>query len=141
MRNILSHIGIAVADLQVGIRNYERLLGRPPVLIQDVPDQKVKVAVFSATDESHGGTGGNIELISATDPTSPIARFIANRGEGLHHICIYVDDIEAKLMEFKSAGMKLIDQSPRIGAEGNRIAFLHPSSAGGVLIELEERKA
>ncbi|HKK20503.1 MAG TPA: VOC family protein, partial [candidate division Zixibacteria bacterium] len=70
---------------------------------------------------------------------SPVARFIAKRGEGLHHICIYVDDINAKLAELKSAGVKLIDETPRVGAEGHLIAFVHPSGMNGVLIELEQR--
>lgn len=140
MRNFVSHIGIAVADLDAGIRSYELLLGKAPTMIEEVPDQKVKVAIFAVAGEAHGGAGGNIELVAATAPDSPIARFIARRGEGLHHICVYVDDIDKKLAELKAAGAKLIDETPRIGAEGNRIAFVHPSSTGGVLIELEERK-
>jgi methylmalonyl-CoA epimerase len=94
------------------------------------------VAIFPAS----GFPGGRIELLQATSPDSPIARHIDKRGEGLHHLCIYVNDIERKLAELKAVGFELIDESPRVGAEGNRIAFVHPRDASGVLIELEERR-
>ena len=137
-RPLISHVGIAVKELETAIARWKLVSGNDTPVIEDVPDQKVRVAMFtSAGSSGHGG--GRVELVSATSPESPIARFIEKNGEGLHHVCIYVDDIEAKLAELKSAGVRLIDEQPRIGAEGKRIAFVHQGSMGGVLIELEER--
>lgn len=133
---LISHIGVAVADLDRAVEQYTLITGAPPVLTTDVPDQKVTVAMFAAGG-SHAG--GRIELVAPTSPDSPIAKFIAGRGEGLHHICIYVSDIEARLEAMKAEGCRLIDETPRVGAEGNRIAFVHPASGHGVLIELEEK--
>ena len=136
--SLISHTGIAVADFDSAVARYKLLTGDTAPLITEVPDQKVRVAIFKRP----GGdihAGGRIELVAATSADSPIAKFIAQRGEGLHHICIYVDDIEARLRELKDDGVRLIDETPRIGAEGNRIAFVHPAGAGGVLLELEER--
>jgi len=137
MKNeLISHIGIAVLDLEESITKYTLLTGDQNPFITEVPDQKVKVAIFSADIENL--PGGRIELLAPTSSESPIAKFLDKRGEGLHHICIYVENIEKKLSELKSSGAKLIDEIPRIGAEGNRIAFVHPKSSNGVLIELEE---
>ena len=133
--SLISHVGIAVENLDAAIERYRLLLGVEPVEVTDVPDQKVRVAIFPAS----GFPGGRIELLQATSPDSPIARFISTRGEGLHHLCIYLNDIGQKLEKLKTAGFELIDESPRVGAEGNRIAFVHPRDANGVLIELEER--
>jgi methylmalonyl-CoA/ethylmalonyl-CoA epimerase len=133
----ISHIGIAVADLNEAIQRYRLLTGDSNPKIETVPDQKVKVAIFSGGDKS---TAGRIELVAATSPDSPIARFVDKRGEGLHHVCIYVDNLDTRLAELKAAGVRLIDELPRIGAEGGRIAFVHPSAGNGVLIELEERR-
>ncbi len=133
--NAVSHIGIAVADLDEAILKYANIIGSDKHVVTEVSDQKVKVAMFTPDDS--GAT--RIELLAATSPDSPIAKYLKKRGEGLHHICIYVDDIDSRLAELKSAGVRLIDEMPRIGAEGNRIAFVHPSGANGVLIELEER--
>ena len=135
---LLSHVGIAVADIEQAQRNYEVITGRKATLVTEVKEQKVMVAMFSA-GEGHEG-GGRIELVAGTSPDSPISKFIEKRGEGLHHICVYVDDIEARLKELKAAGYRLIDETPRIGAEGGRIAFVHPSAGNSVLIELEEKK-
>lgn len=129
---MVAHIGIAVADLEKSIRAFELLTGRKIEAIADVPDQKVRVAMLGGHDAAR------IELVAATSPDSPIARFIKKRGEGLHHICIYVDDLEKRLRELKAAGVRLIDEQPRIGADGAKIAFVHPSGAGGVLVELQE---
>jgi methylmalonyl-CoA/ethylmalonyl-CoA epimerase len=134
-RAMVSHIGVAVRDLEKAVATYRLVTGAEPVLITEVADQQVKVAMFAA---STGGSG-RIELLQATSPDSPIAKFIAKRGEGLHHICIYVDDIELRLAELKKAEVRLIDKVPRVGAEGRRIAFIHPEGSHGVLIELEER--
>lgn len=130
----VSHVGIAVRDLEAAIRQYTLLLGNPPVQVEDVPDQKVRVAIFAGS-----AAGGRVELLSPTSPDSPISRFLERKGEGLHHICVYVEDIEKRLAELKTSGVRLIDETPRIGAEGHRIAFVHPSGMNGVLVELEER--
>lgn len=133
----ISHIGVAVADLDEAIGRYRLLTGQAAPMVESVPDQKVRVAIFSDGNESGGG---RIELVAASSPDSPIARFIERRGEGLHHICLYVDDLDQRLAELKAAGVRLIDETPRIGAEGGRIAFVHPSGCNGVLVELEERR-
>ncbi|MEE8149034.1 MAG: methylmalonyl-CoA epimerase [candidate division Zixibacteria bacterium] len=131
-KTLVSHIGIAVKDLDSAIKSYEILTGSRISEVENVESEKVKVAMFSSV-------GGRIELLAATSEDSPIAKFINNRGEGLHHICIYVDDIESKLRELKKAGIKVIDETYRPGAGGKKIAFVHPQNLNGVLIELEER--
>ncbi len=136
---LVSHVGIAVADLEQSIMRYSLLTGQPPVEIVEVPDQQVKVAMFARSKDTQEHRSTRIELVAATSPESPIARFIARRGEGIHHLCLYVNDIEAKLAELKRAGVRLIDESPRLGADNERIAFIHPSSMAGVLVELHER--
>jgi methylmalonyl-CoA/ethylmalonyl-CoA epimerase len=114
---LISHVGIAVADLERSMVLYQQLTGQTASSIIEVADQRVKVAMLAApSDATH--PCGRIELVAATSPDSPIAKFIAKRGEGLHHICIYVEDIETRLRELKNAGVKLIDESPRIGADG-----------------------
>lgn len=137
--DMISHVGIAVADLDTAMARYVMLTGDDAPFIVEVPDQKVKVAIFAGGKVGVGHGGGRIELVAATSDDSPIAKYLAKRGEGLHHICIYVDDIERKLDELKAAGARLIDETPRIGAEGHRIAFVHPAGSHGVLLELEER--
>lgn len=133
-RSLISHIGIAVTDLATALEKYALLVSNSQPEIHDVPDRKVRVALIGPA-----GAGGRIELVAPTTPDSPVARFIDKNGEGLHHICIYVDDIEAKLRELEEAGVKLIDRAPRVGAEGNLIAFVHPDGLHGVLIELEQK--
>jgi len=133
---LVSHVGIAVQDLEKSIVVYARLTGIDHPHIVEVPDQKVRVAIFDRPESA----GGRIELVAASSPESPIARFLARHGEGLHHVCIYVEDIARRLAELKAEGVRLIDTEPRIGAEGEKIAFVHPSSTGGVLIELQERR-
>ena len=135
---LISHIGIAVADLEAAAKKYRLLTGDSNPGFCDVKDQRVKVAIFRSNAPENMIAGGRVELLAPTDQDSPVAKFIARRGEGLHHICIYVDDIEKKLDELKSEGVELIDETPRRGAEGNLIAFVHPGSTGGVLIELEQ---
>jgi len=136
----ISHIGIAVADLDAAVSRWEKLLGCPPSLVTEVADQSVRVAMF-APPGARDGACRRIELIAATAPDSPVGRFVEKRGEGLHHLCLYVDDIESKLSELKAAGVPLIDETPRVGAEGRRVAFVHPRGTHGVLIEYEERPA
>ncbi|RME28560.1 MAG: methylmalonyl-CoA epimerase [Candidatus Zixiibacteriota bacterium] len=133
---LISHVGIAVNDLEQSIERYRHVLGVAPSYIGDVSDQQVRVAFF---DTGATAAGGRIELLAPTTPDSPISRFLQRRGEGLHHVCVYVENLEERLQALKAARVRLIDETPRIGAEGHRIAFVHPSATGGVLIELEER--
>jgi methylmalonyl-CoA/ethylmalonyl-CoA epimerase len=128
----LSHIGIAVTNLEESVRIFSKLLQIDKVETEQVNDQKVRVAFFRVGDSS-------IELTEATDPGSPIAQFIERRGEGIHHLSFEVDDIEAELARLKAAGFDLVDEKPRKGAGGYRIAFLHPKSTNGVLIEISEK--
>jgi methylmalonyl-CoA/ethylmalonyl-CoA epimerase len=134
MSNItkIDHLGIAVPDLQEAIKTYEILLGQTVGHLETVSDQRVNVAFFDV-GESH------FELLEATDPQSPIARFLERHPKGgLHHICIEVKDIEHRLNEYRDQGIRLIDSEPRLGAHGRRVAFVHPASTGGVLLELSE---
>lgn len=134
---LISHIGIAVADLEKSISLYETLLGQKVKQVVEVPEEKVRVALFDSSDTNESSFA-KIELVAATDSSSPVHSFITKRGEGLHHVCIYVKDFDRRLAELRANGIEIIGGAPRIGAEGNRIAFVHPSSAGGVLLELEE---
>ena len=127
----IDHIGIAVRDLDEAIALYTLLFGAEPEDVAEVADQKVRTAFFAAGDS-------NIELLFPTAPDSPIARFLEKRGPGIHHICFTVSGIEASLKELQSQGIVLVDKQPRLGAHHKRIAFLHPKSTGGVLMELSE---
>ena len=129
----VEHIGIAVKDLEAGNALYARLLGQPHYKIETVDSEYVNTSFFRA-----GAT--KIELLEATHPDSTIARFIEKRGEGIHHIALQVDDLDASLDELKQMNVQLIDQRPRIGAEDKRIAFIHPKATGGILVELSESK-
>ncbi|MCX7696900.1 MAG: methylmalonyl-CoA epimerase [Bacteroidales bacterium] len=129
----IEHIGIAVKNLEESIKFYENLLGITCYAIEEVADQKVKTAFFLV-----GQT--KIELLESTDPDGPIAKFIEKKGEGIHHIAFATDEIENQLQRLKETGIVLIDEKPRKGAENLDIAFLHPKSTGGVLIELCENK-
>src|SRR5687767_9891372 len=125
----IAHIGIAVSELDRFVALYRDLLGLPEQPLDDADG--ARIAGFRAGDSL-------VELLEAETPDSPIAKFLAKRGPGIHHICFAVDDLNATLDRCRRAGVKLIDEVPRIGAERKRIAFLHPSSTGGVLIELTE---
>jgi len=128
----LSHIGIAVENMEEASRMFSKLLSAEPGHEAIVPDQKIKARFFELEN------GGAVELLMPTDDSSPIKKFLDKRGPGIHHLAFVVDDIEAKLEELKADGCRLIDEKPRIGATGHKIAFLHPSSTSGVLIELKE---
>ncbi len=123
----INHIGIAVKNLDDAIAFYQKL-GLELESIEEVAEQKVKVAFFPVGDT-------RIELLAATADDSPIARYIEKKGEGIQHIAFAVDDINEQLAEAKNKEITLIDQEPRIGAHNSKIAFLHPKSTGGVLIE------
>lgn len=128
----IDHVAIAVPDLDAGIKFYESLLGKAPEHIEEVADQKVKAAFFGIDDT-------NLELLWPTSKESPITGFLEKKPTGgLHHICLEVSNIEQHLEDLKAKGVKLIDEKPRLGAHGKRIAFVHPKSTGGVLIELSE---
>jgi len=127
----ISHIGIAVKDLNDALRFYREALHLEVEGFEEVKDQKVKIA-FIPIGETR------IELLESTDPEGPIAKFIAKRGEGIHHVAFEVDGIEEALQELKGSGVQLIDEKPRIGAHKLKIAFLHPESTKGVLLELCE---
>ena len=129
----IEHIGIAVNNLASAIEYYEKVLGLKCYNIEEVRDQKVKTAFFKVGDTK-------IELLESTDPDSAIGKFIAGRGEGLHHIAFAVNDIEKQLKHAEDNGVRLIDAKPKKGAEGLEIAFLHPKSTSGVLIEICENK-
>jgi methylmalonyl-CoA epimerase len=134
MKVRLDHIGIAVADAASATAWYRDRLGLPVVHVEDVGSQQVRAHFLQAGECL-------LELLDATAPTSPIARFLERRGPGLHHVALAVDDIDGALAELKAAGVRLVDETPRPGAEGARVAFLHPSAAQGVLIELKEPAA
>lgn len=129
----IEHIGIAVTDLETAINFYEKVLGLKCYHIEEVAEQKVRTAFFMV-----GQT--KIELLESTDPEGPIGKYIAKKGEGIHHIAFAVEKIEDQLAHAEKLGVKLIDSTPRKGAEGLDIAFLHPKSTNGVLIELCENK-
>jgi len=126
----LDHIGIAVKSLEAA-RIYESL-GLRVEHVETVESQKVKTAFLSVGD-------ANLELLEPSSEESPIAKFIEKRGEGIHHICLRVDDLESHLARLKSEGYRLVNEEPVPGAHGCRVAFLHPSAGNGVLIELSEK--
>lgn len=127
----IEHIGIAVKNLETVIPFYENILGVKCYSIEEVKDQKVKTAFFMI-----GQT--KIELLESTDPEGPIGKFIEKKGEGVHHIALAVENIAEKLNILDEKGIQLIDKTPRKGAEGLNIGFLHPKSTFGVLMELCE---
>lgn len=129
----IHHVGIAVESLRATVPLFEKLLGRAPDSEEIVGDQKVRVAVFSLGES-------RIELLEASSPDSPIARFISKRGQGIHHLALVVANLSESLAGLERAGVHLIDREPRAGAGKERIAFLHPSSTAGVLVELVEEK-
>ncbi len=127
----INHVGIAVKSIDEAKKFWVDTLGLTLSHIEDVPEQKVRVAMLKAGETT-------IELLEPTSPDSPIQRFIEKRGEGLHHLTLETDKLAERLQMLKSANVTLIDEQPRIGAGGAKIAFLHPKSAHGVLVELCE---
>lgn len=125
----IAHIGIAVKDLPDAQKTFETLLNLQPSHVERVEAQKVDVSSFHVDDT-------NIELTAGISEDSPISKFIEKRGEGIHHMAFEVDDIHAELARLKEAGIRLIDEEPRMGADDFLVAFIHPKSAGGVLVEL-----
>lgn len=129
----IEHIGIAVKNLDESIKYYENILGLKCYNVEEVKEQKVKTAFFMV-----GQT--KIELLESTDPEGPIGKFIEKKGEGIHHLAFAVEGIEDALAEAEAKGVQLIDKTPRKGAEGLSIGFLHPKSTFGVLTEFCEDK-
>lgn len=127
----IEHIGIAVKNLQEAVAFYESVLGFTCYAIEEVAEQKVRTAFFKVGDTK-------IELLESTDPESPVGKFLENKGEGVHHIAFAVEGLAVALPALEEKGIRLIDKTPRKGAEGLNIAFLHPKSTFGVLTELCE---
>lgn len=133
MAKKIDHIGIAVKDLEAAVKFYEEALGLKCTGTEVVEEQKAKIA-FVPTGESE------IELLESTAPDGPIAKFIEAKGEGIQHVAFRVDNLTEKLAELKAKGIRLIDEKPRYGAGGAKIAFIHPKSTFGTLVELSERE-
>ena len=132
MKAQLDHVGIAVANLLEAFRFYRDALGleiEPP---EEIASQRVRAHFVQVGDAT-------LELLEPTSDESPIAKYLATRGPGLHHVALRVDDIVAALAELKARGVRLIDETPRPGAQGSLVAFIHPSSAHGVLVELKQK--
>lgn len=125
----IAHVGIAVTDLDAILPFYRDILGLPETPLDDADG--ARIAGLAAGEAL-------VELLEATSPDSPIGKYVARRGPGLHHICFAVDDLDETLARCRRHGIRLIDETPRLGAEGKRIAFLHPGATAGVLVELTE---
>ena len=126
----MDHVGIAVKNLEEAIHVYRDLLGFKLMGVHVLAERKIKIALISTGGETQ------IELVQPLDAESTVAKFLETRGEGIHHFAIRVEDIEAALADMKENGVTLIDETPRIGAEGKKVAFVHPKSTKGVLLEL-----
>jgi methylmalonyl-CoA epimerase len=129
----IDHVAIAVEDIEAAIALFQNILGLKVTHREDIADYGVRIATIAT-----GGT--DVELVQGTSPDSPITRFIASRGAGMHHIAFEVDDIEKALAGMKQRGVELIDQTPRPGKQGSRVAFIHPRATGRVLCELVENR-
>lgn len=128
----IEHIGIATRAIEEAVGFWRDALGLEVVDTEEVAEQKVRVAMLPIGES-------RVELLEPTSPDSPIAKFLEKRGPGIHHIAVRVDDIRSTLARLKSEGARLIDETPRTGAGGSLVAFVHPSSASGVLVELVEQ--
>lgn len=133
MRKI-EHLGIAVTNLEETIALYEQLLNTPCYKIEEVGSEFVKTAFFQVGESK-------IELVAATDPQSPIAKYIEKRGPGIHHVAFDVEDIEAEITRLEAAGFQMIQRTPKEGADNKLIAFLHPKSTNGMLVELCQERS
>ena len=134
MKATLDHIGIAVGDIAASLRFFHDVLGLDVGFPQEVPSQRVRVTFLPAGETS-------LELLEPTTGDSPVARYLSKRGAGMHHVAFRVDDIRAALAELKARGVRLIDETPRPGAHGSLVAFVHPSATDGVLVELKQADA
>ena len=151
MKVTIDHIGIAVADIASALAFYRDALGLEVAPPEEVASQRVRAHFIrlgdtagrgeepaARPDRAAGAAGASIELLEATSDDSAIARYVSKRGPGIHHITLRVDDIRAALAQLKSRGVRLIDEAPRAGAHGAQVAFVHPSSTHGVLVELKQ---
>ena len=129
---VVDHIGIAVKSIDDALAFWQSALGVKCTGVEEVEEQKVKTAFLPIGDTE-------IELLEATSDESPVAKFIEKKGEGIHHLAIRVENLEAALAELKQKGIRLIDETPRYVAGGAKIAFVHPKSTGGILLEISER--
>jgi methylmalonyl-CoA/ethylmalonyl-CoA epimerase len=129
---IIQHLGVAVGSIEEALTFWRDALGLELKDVEVVEDQGVRVAMLPIGES-------RIELLEATGAETPVGKFVAKRGPGIHHLCVEVRDINAKLGELKARGVRLIDEQPRIGAGGALVAFVHPSSTGGVLVELTQK--
>jgi methylmalonyl-CoA/ethylmalonyl-CoA epimerase len=130
----LHHVAVAVRDLDAALADYARLFGAEPISREVVAEQGVEEAMISVG-------GSHIQLLQPLEPDTPVGRFIESRGEGMHHVALAVADIELALDHLKAEGAQLVDQEPRIGGQGARIAFVHPKTFAGTLVELVESPA
>ncbi len=128
-RPLIAHVGIAVTDLDAALSFYRDVLSLDPHPIETADGADIVSLTLGESD---------VELLAPRDPDGPIARFLAKRGPGIHHICYRVNDLDAALARCRNAGYRLIDETPRVGAGGRRIAFLHPKATAGILLELTE---
>jgi methylmalonyl-CoA/ethylmalonyl-CoA epimerase len=129
MLGTIDHVGVAVEDIDTALALYRDVLGMPLVHRETVAEQGVEAALLDVGD-------GHVELLQPLGPETPVGKYLARRGPGLHHVAYRVADIDAVLSALAGAGMRLIDERPRIGIRGSRVAFLHPASTGGVLTEI-----
>lgn len=132
METKIQHIGVAVASIDEALQFWRTGLGLELKEIEVVEDQGVRVAMLPIGES-------RIELLEAIGEETPVGKFIARRGAGMHHLCVEVEDLRAKLLELKAAGIRLIDEEPRVGAGGALVAFIHPAGTGGVLLELTQK--
>jgi methylmalonyl-CoA/ethylmalonyl-CoA epimerase len=132
--NKIEHIGIAVSNLEEAIKTYTELLNTPCYKMEEVASEGVKTAFFQVGDSK-------IELLEATNDESPIAKFIAKKGQGIHHIAFDVTDITAAMTDYKAKGFQLLNETPKNGADNKLVAFIHPKSSNGVLVELCQEKS
>jgi methylmalonyl-CoA epimerase len=131
MLDAIDHIGIAVSDLDASVERYRSTFGVEPTHRERVPSQGVEEVLFDVG-------GSFIQLLGALGPETPVGRFLERRGEGVHHVAYRVADVAVVLEELRGRGVRLIDETPRAGSRGTTIAFVHPASVGGVLVELVE---
>jgi methylmalonyl-CoA/ethylmalonyl-CoA epimerase len=130
----IDHIAIVVQDLDAALQVFRDVLGLPLARVEEVPAEKVKVAFLPLPEGD-----GEVELVQPTDEDTGIAHFLAKRGEGMHHICFEVDDIQAAVDKMTASGLQVLEENPRLGSQGQKYIFIHPKTAHGVLIELYER--
>jgi methylmalonyl-CoA epimerase len=130
----VDHIAIVVQDLDIALRVYHEVLGLSLERVEDMPAEKVRVAFLPLPEG-----GGDVELVQPTADGTGIARYLAKHGDGMHHICFEVDDIQAAMTEMAASGLQVLEEKLRLGSQGQKYVFIHPKSAHGVLIELYER--